>query len=96
VDKAFIGIGGVDLEAGLTEYNTDDAQIKRTMIRNAQRRILLSDSRKFGLNTFASVAPLSVVTDIVTDDGLSAEYREALEREGITVHIAALTGEDNP
>ncbi len=96
VDKAFLGIGGVDLEAGLTEYNTDDAQIKRTMIRNAQHRILLSDSRKFGLKTFASVAPLSVVTDIVTDDGLSAEYREALEREGITVHIAALTGEDNP
>jgi DeoR/GlpR family transcriptional regulator of sugar metabolism len=40
----------------------------------------------------SSVAPLSVVNDIVTDDGLSPEYREALEREGITIHIAALTG----
>jgi len=94
VDKAFLGIGGVDLEAGLTEYNTDDAQIKRTIIRNAQRRILLTDSRKFGLKTFSSVAPLSAVNDIVTDDGLSQEYREALEREGITIHIAALTGGD--
>ncbi|MGQ9850872.1 MAG: DeoR/GlpR family DNA-binding transcription regulator [Aggregatilineaceae bacterium] len=95
VDKAFIGIGGVDLEAGLTEYNIDDAEVKRTMIRNAQRCILLSDSRKFGLKTFASVAPLSVVDDIVTDDGLKPEFREALEREGITVHIAPV-GSDTP
>jgi len=90
VDKAFIGIGGVDLEAGLTEYNTDDAEVKRHMIRNAQRCILLTDSRKFGLKTFASVAPLSVVDDIVTDDGLKPEFREALEREGIVVHIASV------
>ncbi len=88
VDKAFIGIGGVDLEAGLTEYNTDDAEVKRHMIRNAQRCILLTDSRKFGQKTFASVAPLSAVNDIVTDSDLSDDYREALEKEGIVIHIA--------
>lgn len=87
VDKAFIGIGGVDIEAGLTEYNLEDAEIKRHMINNSQRCILLTDSRKFGLKTFASVAPLSVVDEVVTDDGLDPAYHDRLVKLGITVHI---------
>ncbi len=87
VDIAFIGIGGVDLEAGLTEYNLDDAEVKRHMIRNSQRCVLLTDSRKFGLKTFAHVASLDVVDDIVTDDALDPTFREALERTGINVHV---------
>lgn len=91
VDKAFIGIGGVDLDAGLTEYNLEDAEIKRHMINNSQRCVLLTDSRKFGLKTFASVAPLNVVDEIVTDDGLDPVYRDRLEKMGITVHIVSTT-----
>lgn len=87
VDKAFIGIGGIDLEAGLTEYNLEDAEVKRNMIQNCERCILLTDSRKFGLKTFASVAPLSAVHEIVTDVGLEDAYRQALEEQGIVVHI---------
>ncbi|MBN1565078.1 MAG: DeoR/GlpR transcriptional regulator [Anaerolineae bacterium] len=87
VDKAFIGIGGVDLEAGLTEYNLEDAEVKRRMIQNAARCILLSDSSKFGLKTFASVAPLAAVHEIVTDDGLADVCRAALEDQGILVHM---------
>ncbi len=94
VDTAFIGIGGVDLEAGLTEYNLEDAEVKRHMIHNSQRCILLTDSRKFGLKTFASVAPLSVVDEIVTDDGLDSDFRKRLEKMGITVHIVSVEETD--
>ncbi len=87
VDIAFIGIGGVDLEAGLTEYNLEDAEVKRHMINNSQRCILLTDSRKFGLKTFASVAPLNVVDEIVTDNNLDPVFHDRLEKMGITIHI---------
>lgn len=87
MDIAFIGIGGVDLEAGLTEYNLEDAEVKRHMIHNSQRCILLTDSRKFGLKTFASVASLDVVDDIVTDDGLDPAFQSRLGKLGIKVHI---------
>jgi DeoR/GlpR family transcriptional regulator of sugar metabolism len=86
VDIAFIGIGGVELEAGLTEYNLDDAEVKRHMIRNSQRCVLLTDSRKFGLKTFAQVAPLDALDDVVTDDAIDPVFHEALEKMGITVH----------
>ncbi len=88
VDKAFIGIGGVDLENGLTEYNVEDAQVKQAMIRSSQYRILLADSTKFGRTTFASVAPLTEIDRIITDDELDMSYRTALEELGIRVHVA--------
>jgi DeoR/GlpR family transcriptional regulator of sugar metabolism len=94
IDTAFIGIGGVDLEAGLTEYNLDDAEVKRHMITNCQRCILLADSRKFGLKTFARVAPLTAVHEIVTDGGLSENYREALAKQNIIVHTVDISHEN--
>ena len=94
VDTAFIGIGGVDIDAGLTEYNLEDAEVKRHMIHNSQRCILLTDSRKFGQKTFASVASLDQIDDIVTDDGLSDEYHTRLLKMGITVHIVPVDHDD--
>jgi DeoR/GlpR family transcriptional regulator of sugar metabolism len=89
VDKAFVGVGGMSLEAGLTEYNVDDAAVKQALIQNARQRIVLADSSKIGRATFAAVAPLSVVDTLVTDDGLPDEQRRALEAAGIEVVTVA-------
>lgn len=87
LDKAFIGIGGIDLKTGLTEYNLEDAQIKVSLIRSAKQRILLADSSKFGRITFASVAQLSEIHQVITDEGLDHESRETLQQNGIELHI---------
>ena len=47
VDKLFLGAAGVDIESGLTEYNLEDTQVKRAMIKNAKQVILVADSKKF-------------------------------------------------
>lgn len=94
VDKAFIGIGGIDLKAGLTEYNLEDAEVKQHMIKNCERCILLTDSSKFDLKTFASVAPLSAVDEIVTDDKLDETYHAALVEQGIVVHRVEIPDEE--
>lgn len=88
VDKAFIGVGGLSLEAGLTEYNLEDALVKKPLIDHANQRIVVADSSKIGQTTFKSVAPLSVVDMLVTDDEIEAEYLEALTELGIEVIIA--------
>jgi DeoR/GlpR family transcriptional regulator of sugar metabolism len=89
VDKIFLGIGGIDLDAGLTEYNPEDAAVKHHMIWNAQTRILLADSRKFGVKRFASVAPLTLIDEIVTDDGLDPAHQEKLVEASIIVHAVS-------
>jgi DeoR/GlpR family transcriptional regulator of sugar metabolism len=88
VDKLFLAVGCIDFEAGLTEFNLEDAQVKQEMIRSAREVILLADSSKLGQVAFASVAPLAAVRRWVTDDGLPEDARERLGREGIEVIIA--------
>lgn len=88
VDKAFIGVGGISLKDGLTEYNIEDASVKKILIESAQVRIVLADSTKMGRTTFASVAPLSSIDRLVTDSSISAEMLDELTNIGIDVVIA--------
>jgi DeoR/GlpR family transcriptional regulator of sugar metabolism len=88
VDKAFIGIGGFSLENGLTEYNLEDALVKRPLIENAHQRIIVADSSKLGRTTFASVGPLSMVDVLITDSGATEEFVSGLEAAGVQVVIA--------
>ncbi|HSA62520.1 MAG TPA: DeoR/GlpR family DNA-binding transcription regulator [Nitrospiraceae bacterium] len=88
VDKAFIGVGGVSIKDGLTEYNLEDALVKQSLIQNASQRIVVADSSKIGKTTFTTVGPLSLVDIIVTDSDIAPGSLKALEECGIEVMIA--------
>ncbi len=88
VDKAFIGIGGVSIEDGLTEYNLEDSEVKRVMIRSAREKIVVADSSKFGVTTFAAVAPLTAIDKIVTDANAPADMLDEIRKLGVEVIIA--------
>ncbi len=81
LDKAFVGIGGLHLEAGLTEYNLEDTLVKKAQIANAGQVIVLADSSKCGQTCFASIAPLEVVDILITDSDVPQEMVDALDRE---------------
>lgn len=88
VDKAFIGVGGIHTEAGLTEYNLEDTLVKKAMIANAGEVIVVADSRKLGEICFAHIAPLSAVDVLVTEDNGSKDMIHSLSSNGVEVIIA--------
>jgi DeoR/GlpR family transcriptional regulator of sugar metabolism len=88
VDKAFIGIGGINLDDGFTEYNIEDTQIKKSLIRSAREKIVVADGSKFGVTTFASVAPLTAVDKIVTDHNAPLEMIEQIREQGVEIILA--------
>jgi DeoR/GlpR family transcriptional regulator of sugar metabolism len=88
VDKAFLGIGGISLQDGLTEFNLEDALVKQSWLRSARQRIVVADSSKFGQITFASVGPLSAIDTLVTDRDIPKDFLQALRRQGIKVIVA--------
>jgi DeoR/GlpR family transcriptional regulator of sugar metabolism len=92
VDKAFIGVGGISFEDGLTEYNVEDAMVKKHLLPNAQQRIVVADSSKFGRTTFTSIAPLDMIHTIITDSDIPRDVLEAVQRMGIEILIAPLRG----
>ncbi len=88
VDKAFIGVGGISMKDGLTEYNIEDAAIKKILIESAQVRIVLADSTKIGRTTFASIAPLTAIDRLVTDSRISENALDEFTVLGIDVIVA--------
>src|SRR5260370_15552760 len=59
VDKAFIGVGGITIEHGLTEFNFDEAGTKRTMIERAPPSILVPLPTKFAKSILTPLSPLT-------------------------------------
>jgi DeoR/GlpR family transcriptional regulator of sugar metabolism len=85
VDKLFLGVGGIDFDAGLTEFNLEDALVKRAAIQNAKETIVVADSSKFGRVAFTEIAPLSAMSRLITDGGLAEEIQVRLEADDYDV-----------
>ena len=87
LDTAFLGVGGMDPREGATEYNLEDAEVKRALIAVSQRVIVLADSSKLGTVCFASVAPLDAVDVVVTDAAADEAVVEQLRDAGVDVVV---------
>ena len=85
-DVCLIGTHGIT-DNVLTEASPEIAFVKRAMIQASRRRILLTDSSKFGANALITFANLSDMDEIVTDDGISAEQLSSLEAMKLKVTV---------
>ncbi|MFZ5753720.1 MAG: DeoR/GlpR family DNA-binding transcription regulator [Bacillota bacterium] len=87
VDKAFLATNGLDVEEGLTTPNLTEAAIKRRMIKSAKQVILLADHSKVGKVSFAKIADLAEIDQIVMDDAVDESIVAKLETIGVRVHL---------
>lgn len=86
--KLFLGCNGIDVEAGVTNVNLPETEIKRQMVSASQQRILCADSTKIGQVALAHVCPLDDIDVLVTDDGANRDQVDALCAAGIDVQLA--------
>jgi DeoR/GlpR family transcriptional regulator of sugar metabolism len=87
-DTFVMTVSAIDVSAGLTEWNVDDAAVKRAALASSSRCIVACDSSKFGQTAFARIAGLDAADLIVTDTELGSDQRDALSVLGTTLHIA--------
>lgn len=86
--KLFIGVDGIDLDYGLTTTNLLEASLNKSMIRAAQKTIVLTDSSKFGRRGFGRICGLDTIDQIITDNKVPPHMVRGLEDMGIEVTIA--------
>lgn len=79
VDKAIIGVSGITVKNGVTDYHIEEANVRRKMISIAEKVILVADSSKFGISTFVQVCPLEQIQVIVTDWNISQEIVDSFK-----------------
>lgn len=88
VDKAFIGINGIDFEVGFTTPNLFESQTKRAMMNAAYRVYIVADSSKFGQTYLSIVCPVDRVDCLITDDGITEIQKKTAEDKGLELIIA--------
>ncbi|HKH39908.1 MAG TPA: DeoR/GlpR family DNA-binding transcription regulator [Rubrobacter sp.] len=83
-DRTFLSVKGITSEGYLTDINPLEAEVKKAMIRHAERPVLLVDGRKFEQRGFSVIDHVSEVSLVVTADAGPAHV-EALEDLGVEV-----------
>ncbi len=78
VDLLFLGVHGMDPEAGYTTPNLAEAETNRTLVANARRVVVLADSSKWRTIGLCRIAPLRAADVVVTDDELPLDARRVL------------------
>lgn len=87
VRKLIMGTGGIQ-ESGLYNSNSLLVETERRMLDAADEVIVLADSGKFGHSELVHLCGLNRVDVLVTDDGISEEWRRRLTEAGIRIIIA--------
>jgi DeoR family deoxyribose operon repressor len=86
-NKAFISASGVNNELGITCGDPYEIEIKKAVLRSSLDKILLVDSSKFGVVRSCYFAELTDFTTIITDNGISEEYRKRITDSGIKLIV---------
>src|SRR3954466_8787262 len=88
VDVVFLGTNGVSAARGFSTPDEAEAATKRTMVRAAQRAVVLADSSKLGRENLVRFAALEAIDVLVTDADADPAMVAELEQAGIEVVVA--------
>jgi DeoR family transcriptional regulator of aga operon len=91
VDLAILGATGVEADAGVTNVNLPEAEVKRRMVASAARRVLAADSSKLGQVHLGRVASLAELDELITDDRATADQLDPLRAAGLALTTVALS-----
>ena len=92
IDKAFLGTIGFTVEEGPSTTNADEAFTKELVTRRSRKVILLADSSKIGVPSFASSGKVEDIDTLVTEKPLGADDAEVLKEKGVEVIVAPDVG----
>lgn len=85
--KAFISTSGATIRYGLTTSSYNGAEMKKSAIKISHKKILLSDSSKFGKIQVANFADLKDFDICITDKNIQNKYLEYFKSIEIELKI---------
>ncbi len=91
LDVLFLGVHGVDAEAGFTTPNVLEAETNRAFVAAARRVVVLADHTKWGTLGISSFAGLEDADELISDDGLPGEARRILGERVGRLRLAAVS-----
>lgn len=88
VDKAFLGVDGIDVKSGFYTPNLEEAFLNRIMIKISDQTIILADSSKFQRKSLNFICGLEELNILITDQGIRKEDAKILSDSSVKVIVA--------
>lgn len=86
-DKVFLGVGGFHMDKGITTHFEAESTINTMMCSAATEVIVVTDSSKFDQICLHKICDVSSISKLITDSGISQEYKQGLADIGIEVIV---------
>lgn len=83
VDLTVISCKSLSLESGIMDSNEAECDLKKAMVKQAAKTILLADHSKFDQVSFIKIVDFSDIDYIITDEEPSAEWLEVFKKYNI-------------
>lgn len=88
VDKAFLSATGISPDYGISCASFPEAEFRKKILEKAKEKILLVDSSKFGITSFAQCGNLSQIDTVITDWEADSAAVNSIKERGVNVIIA--------
>ncbi|MEO7147620.1 MAG: DeoR/GlpR family DNA-binding transcription regulator [Terrimesophilobacter sp.] len=95
LDVLFLGVHGIDDHAGFTTPNILEAETDQAFVRSARRVVVLADHTKWGTVGMSTIAPLSEVQAVISDDLLPDDAQLRLSEAVPELRIARVNRENS-
>ena len=86
-DLCFLGACTIDITAGITAMNYDDACLKRAMVAASASIVALITADKLDTRSAFAVAPLASLDHMVTQSTISEGLRQRYGNAGVEIHL---------
>lgn len=83
VNKAFIAVGGISLQGGISGYDADISNLSKEIMSIAKEVIIVADHSKIGVRNFYKIAELDEVQVIISNAAAPNEWNDILSQHEI-------------
>ena len=85
-DTFFLGVTGVDIDAGLSTGDLEEAHIKKALSQRAADTIVMASAEKLQVASPYVVMPLSGASGIIVDSTAPTVFTKRIVKQGIEVY----------
>jgi DeoR/GlpR family transcriptional regulator of sugar metabolism len=84
-ETLFFSCRAISMEKGITDSNEDEAGLRRLMMKNSKKVVLLCDHNKFNQISFSKIADFEHIDMLITDQKPVQEWSDLLKGKNVDV-----------
>lgn len=87
-DKLILGVHGVSLEKGVTDFRFKQKEVVQAMLKISRERIVVAEASKLDKVSFVNICGLDEIDYIITNGNLESSIKKKYQQAGVDIRSA--------